>query len=494
MQQTNNQSEYNKHRVQNATQMKEVLGKSFDVKFHPIVIGEDRKIQIEFIYIDGMVNFDYVSGYILKPLFQQQSFRDASDSEQIVNLIDKGDIYFLEQEKLTDMDKATNGILQGKLALLIEDQNIVFLFDVRGYEKRPITAPSVEMAIKGAKDSFVETLKVNMTLIRRRIHSKQLVIENIIIGEQTLTNVAMFYVEGVANANLVNQIRAKISSIKITGIFGPAFFEELIVTSDKYAFPQIMDTERPDKFCADIMEGRIGIIIDGFAMAYVLPTLFIQYLQSPDDYAYGPFIASFTRIMRYGLALIALLLPGLYISVTSFNTEMIPKNLTYAIANYRSGVTFPTFIETIIMLLAFEVLYEASNRMPNNIGQTVSIVGALIVGEAAVNAKLISPSVVIVLAVTAIANFSMPDIGFGNALRLWRLIISIMSSFLGYVGLVFSFIVLLFTLVKIENFGVPYMSPLVSTDGLDVQDTLLRPSPDTIKKTTKHKSFEQVTE
>jgi spore germination protein KA len=481
------------YRMENNIEMsslKKILGKSSDVKLQEIFINGNEKFSATLIYIDGMVNIQYLSDYILKPIAQEVKFGALKNIKEVISLIKGGGVYFPSLSESKNPEVILTEILSGQAALLFEQCDTAIIFDVKGFEKRAITETTNENILSGAKDCFVETLNVNTAMVRRKLKTKHLVIEKAIIGDETNTGVAMIYVEGIAETSLIEDIREKIKNIDILGMLSPGGIEELILDSNYSTFPQLLNTERVDKFCSNVLEGRVGIIIDGFPVGYVLPSLFIQFLQVPENYSENIIVSTLIRILRYGLMILTMAFPGFYISLTSFNVEMIPDNLANAISKYRIGVTFPSFIETILMVIAFEILLEAGNRMPKNIGQAVSVVGALIVGEAAVNAKLVSPSVVIVVALTAIAGFSAPIAGFANALRIWRLIATIASSVLGLVGLIFTAIALLFCLVKIENFGVPYMAPLVSTDGEDMRDVISRPSAKSLKKQFKyHKSL-----
>ncbi len=470
-----------------------VLSQSDDVAIQQIIINKDKNVFATLIFVTGLVNIGYISDYILKPLVQEECFKRAKSICGVIESIENGIIYFPNYSKSTDMDAVLNDILSGQAALLFEQEGTAFVFNVKGFEKRAITETTNENIVKGAKDSFVETLMTNMAMVRRKIKSKQLIIEKCMVGKESRTNIAIFYLKGITDESLVSKLKERLAAIDVDGVMSTGVIEEAVVENAGNPFPQIMNTERPDKFCADILEGRVGMMIDGFPIGYGLPTLFVEFFQAQEDYAYNYVVSSMTRMLRYTLMGITLFLPGFYISVVSFNPDMIPTNLAYAIAQYRTGVTFPTFIETIMMLLSFEIIFEAGNRMPKNIGQVVSVVGALIIGEAAVNAKIVSHSVVIVVALAAISGLAMNNLGFSNALRLWRLGITLICSVLGLVGLVFSLIALLFSLVKLENFGVPYMAPFVSTDGQNMGDALIRlPKKMTNHKQQKPKSIEQV--
>ncbi|MBV1819869.1 spore germination protein [Clostridium cochlearium] len=265
-----------------------------------------------------------------------------------------------------------------------------------------------------------------------------------------------------------------INKIQVDAVLSLNSIEDYIIDKKFSAFPQVVSTERPDKFCSNVVEGRVGLIIDGIPISIIIPATFIQFIQATEDYSQNYIISSILRFMRIILIFTTLLLPGFYISIISFHHEMIPIELALSISDSDKGVPFPPFLEVILLLIAFEVLMEAGLRLPKSIGQAVSIVGAIVVGQAAVDAKLVSPAVVITIAVTAMSNYTVPNQDLSNALRLWRFIIAILSSILGLMGLSIGGLILLYHLCSIECFGVPYLSPLVSGENEDFGDTLFR--------------------
>jgi len=277
-------------------------------------------------------------------------------------------------------------------------------------------------------------------------------------------------------------VKQRLEAIDIDRVLDAGVIEGAIV-DDKYsAFPQIQYTERIDRFCASLVEGRAGILIEGLPTAYIVPGTLLQFLQAPDDYSFQFIIASIVRFIRFMSMFITLILPGFYISITSFHPEMLPAELAFSIVASRVGVPFPMFVEVLILLLAFELLIEAGVRLPKVIGQTVSIVGGLVVGQAAVEAKLVSPATVMIIAITAIAGFLMPNQDFSNAIRLWRLILAIFGSITGMFGLTFGLIFLLYHWCRIETFGVPYLDPFVANEDEQLQDTIFRLPLFTMKK------------
>lgn len=454
--------------------IKGLIGRNADIKFREIVINEDKNIYINIIYIDGLMNCDYISSYILKPLMQEQEFKQAKNVREVVKHIDNGRLYYISQEKIVSISQAVNALVSGATLLVVDSEKAAFAIDARGFEKRSIEEPSSENVIKGAKDGFVEVLRINTATCRRKIKSPNLTIEETKVGKQSQTPVAILYMRNIANDAIVNEVRKRISNIDIDRAISAGYIEEFIIDSKSSPFPQILYTERPDKFCTNIVDGRVGLLIDGLPSSYIVPATFLQFLQTNEDYAQHFIISSLIRTLRFVSMLLTLMLPSFYVAITSFHQEMIPTELAASIASAKEGVPFPMFVEVIFMLAAFEVLVEAGLRLPKSIGQAVSIVGALVVGQSAVEAKLLSPATVVVIAITAIASFTMPNQDFSNALRLWRFILVICSSIIGIFGLSSGLIFLIYHLCKMESFGVPYLSPLVSSDGKQLQDTIFR--------------------
>lgn len=455
--------------------IKDILGSSGDIKFRKILINNNENIKVTLIYIDGLVNSSYISDYILKPLIQENVIQQAKDIKEVLNLIKDGVLYYAGQEVCSDINKTINGIMSGSSVLVFDECKTSVIFDVKKFDKRSMSEPTVENVTKGAKDSFIENYRSNTATIRRKIKTQNLVIEETVIGKQTLTPVGIVYIKGITNDDLIKAVREKLNNINVDNILATGFIEEALSNDINSPFPQVRNTERPDIFCADIIEGRVGVIADGIPLGFIVPVKFIQLLQTAEDYSRNYLVASALRIIRYISFAISLLLPSLYIAITTFHPEMLPTKLVLFIAKSREGVTFPIAIEILGMLLVFEILYEAGLRIPKTVGQAVSIVGTLVVGQAAVEAKLLSPSAVVVIALTSIATFAMPNQDLSNAIRIWRFIFAIFASILGLYGVVISIILLTFDLCKLETFGTSYMSPLVSSTIEEaIYDTVIR--------------------
>lgn len=442
-----------------------------DFNVREINIGN---VFITLAYIDGLIDNKLTSDFILKPLITNKIFKTAKSDKEVLELIEKGKIYFTNQKITVNSAELISGILDGNTALIFEDEKKAVLFDNKGFSSRAITESSSESAIKGSKDSFVENLRINTTIIRRKIKSSALKFESFDIGRQSHTKVDLVYMSNIADPELVTKIKDKLSNIDVDEVISLSNIIEYLEENKYTLFPQVIHTERSDKFCANMIEGRAGIIIDGVPAGYIVPATFTQCLQAPEDYAQNYVVASIVRLMRFLLVSIAVLLPALYTAVTIFHQELIPTNLALSIDASKEGTPFYSFIEVILMLLAFEIILEAGLRLPKTIGYAVTIVGAVLVGQAASDARFVSPAVVIVVAMTAIAGFAIPNQDFSNAIRLWRMLFVFFAAFSGLFGVTAGAILLLHHLSKIQLFGIPYLAPLVSSNRIEWEDSIFR--------------------
>ncbi len=457
----------------NTETIRRFLGASSDMEFKLISIG-DNHLPITITFIDGLADQQLISDYILKPLIEDEKFQKSRNIGDVIELIEQGSVYFSTQKKRLDTRDVIMDILSGNTALIFDKENIAFTFDTKGFEKRAISEPTGENVIKGAKDSFVEDLRTNTATIRKKLKTHKLIIEENTIGKESNTNIAIVYIKGIANENIIQMLKERLDKINVDGVLITGVIEENIIDSKYSAFPQVIYTERPDKLCANIIEGRIGLIIDGFPIVYIVPVTIGSFLQAPEDYSFNFIISSAIRSLRFLLMMTTLFLPGFYISISTFHHEMIPTQLALAITASKEGVPFPTFVEVIFMLIAFEILTEAGLRLPQTIGQVVSIVGAVVIGQAAVDANLVSPVVLIIVALTAISSFTMPNQDFSNALRVWRMVFVLLSSMIGLFGLSLGGILLLNHLSSMEVYGIPYLAPFVGEEGKQLQDSIFR--------------------
>jgi hypothetical protein len=458
----------------NLPYLKELFSKSKDVLIRPIKINSKYNITIYLFCVDGLLNTYVLDETILCPLSLDEELKECRDEDAVFHSLLEGSAYHAFASEMKDINKVMQFVLSGMAALIFENEKKAILFDVRAFDKRSLQEPSEEGVMKGAKDSFIEVLRTNTAQIRRRIKSQYLVVEQISVGKISKTDIAIVYLSNICQMDLVDKLRTKLLSIEIDNISTPAFIEEFIEDNRKSVFPQVMYTQRPDRCSANISDGRIALVVDGIPFVYILPCELPMLMQSPEDYGENYIVGSALRMLRYITLILTLLLPAFYISVTTFHNQMLPVQWVLSIQESKLNVPFASFIEVLGLLLAFELLIEAGLRLPKTIGQAMSIVGGLVVGQAAVEANIISPAVVIIVSLTGIAGFTLANQDLSNAIRILRFGLGILASFSGFFGMTVGIIFILIHLCSLDNYGVAYLSPFVDCKQIDLKDTFLR--------------------
>lgn len=455
----------------------DIIGYSDDVVTRKFTLGNILRIEAAIIFVDGLIDKNVINESILKPLlieeFSAEETEDLAEKD-IIKFIEENTMTINELEIIDELDKAIQGPLNGDTILLVDGYDQVFVLNSKGWNMRGVSEPETESVIRGPRDGFTETLRVNTALIRRRIKHPALRIKSMTAGEYSKTDVAVCYIEGLTNKHLVEEVSERIKNIDIDNVQESGFIEQLIEDNHISPFPQILSTERPDRVVANMLEGRIAIVTDGTPFVLVAPVTFSVFLQSPEDYYDRFIIGSILRLIRFIAIIIALILPSIYISVIAFHPEMIPTQLALSFAGGRAAVPFPSYMEAFIMTGLMELLREASIRLPNPIGPTIGIVGALIIGDAAVSASIVSPFMVIIVATTTIASFAIPDYSAAIALRIMKFPLMFLSTIFGLYGLVLGLIILSVHLVSLKSFGIPYMTPMAPSRINDLKDALFR--------------------
>ncbi|NLX87065.1 MAG: spore germination protein, partial [Clostridiales bacterium] len=361
----------------------------------------------------------------------------------------------------------------GNTIIVIEGQSTAFVCSTVDLKTRAITEPSAETNIRGPREGFVESLCVNITLIRRKIRVPHLWIETLEIGSLTKTLVAFAYIKGLADEKMLEELRSRLKRIDTDTILESGHVEQYIEDQPFTPFPLTLRTERPDNACSALLSGRVVIITSGSPHVLILPAQFPMFFQASDDYYEKPPLGSFIRILRWMGAIISVFLPGFYVAIVNFHQELLPTALLMRITATREGVPFPVVAEVLIMEVLFEILREAGIRLPAAVGPAISIVGALVLGEAAIRAGMVSPAVVIVIALTAIANFSTPVFSMAIALRTLRFAFTILAAVFGLFGIQFGILLLVIHLCSLRSLGIPYMSPLAPHILPDMKDNFL---------------------
>ncbi len=446
--------------------VEQVLGDCADFSQRTVFLHGDPGRTATVCFLAGMARTERLNDYVLRPL-AQDPLLSSLPMDQIFGQLEKGALYAQSVERVTEMDPAILGLVGGGCLLFLPDQKDCLLIPVETEEKRSVGEPENEPALKGARDSFVESIRTNTSLVRRRLRAPELKIREHIVGRQSLTGVDVLWLEGIADQETAARVEQRLDAIDIDGVEAAGNLEEYLVEGNWSPFPRLPFTQRPDRFCQGLLEGRVGILADGIPLGWLVPGTIDQFFRTGQDRAYHWMVASALSLVRYFCAVVTLLLPGLYIAVVTFHPEAIPARLALSIAAAKQEVPFSTIFEVLIMLLSFEVIQEAGLRLPGPIGATVSILGGLVVGNAAVEAHIVSPAVLIAVAIAGVAGYTMPSQDFGNALRLWRFALAILASVGGLTALSLGCALLISHLAGLETFGVPYLAPF--TVGVQVR-------------------------
>jgi spore germination protein KA len=429
------------------------------------------------IYYDGLVDKDEIEGNILRPLLlgiDMMSSQEDFSGKDIIYEVKNKIISPAELKAVKTWDELSRHIASGDCALLVDGHTEGLVAGTRSWQSRGIESPENEVVIFGPKEGFNETLRFNTALLRRRIKSSNFKIETFVLGRITKTDVIICYIKHVAPDSLVEEIKKRINEIDIDGVLDTNYIKEFILDHNKTLFSQTLHTERPDRVCGQLLEGRICIMVDGSPMSLIVPTTFSEFISSPDDYYTYYIPASLIRLLRFTAFWMSLLLPSLYVAVISYHHEMIPTALLLTIAASREGVPFPSFVEAFLLEAMFEMLREAGIRLPRAVGPAVSIVGALIIGDAAVRAGLVSTPMVVVVAATGIASFVSPSYNASLIVRILRFGFLAASAMLGFLGIMIVLVIMLLRMVSLSSFGVPYLAPLAPLDLAQISDIMVR--------------------
>nr|WP_271753381.1 spore germination protein [Cohnella sp. JJ-181] len=455
--------------------VKEALGGSPDLVIRRISMMINRRPhQTAIVYIDGLADpKELLESLLADSGDMQANLKSAGDVEPL-RLIRQYLLKVGQVNGVSDLGTLYHAILSGDTCILLDGASEAIAAGTGSAKDRNITEPASQAVLRGPREGFAETLRTNTALIRRKIKNPNLWMETRRIGDVTKTDVAIMYIKGIVNDKTVNEVRQRLDRIRIDSILESGYIEELIQDETYTPFPTIFNTERPDAVAGGLLEGRIAILVDGTPFVLVVPALFTHFLQTPEDYYQRADISSFLRILRYVCLFIALFGPAAYIAVTTFHQEMIPTPLLLSVIAAREGIPFPAFVEAFLMEITFEILREAGVRMPRTVGQAVSIVGALVIGQSAVEAGLVGPAMVIVVSITAISNFVIPSYNMGISIRMIRFPFMILAATFGLYGILIGSIVMVLHLCSLRSFGVPYMAPFAPFIVEDQKDNIFR--------------------
>ncbi len=462
---------------ENLDKLKILIQGCSDAVVKDFKFGHNPSIRGLIIYFDGLVDKKEIEFNLLKPLMlelnmsnQEVNFKD----QDIITIIQEKILAIAELKTLETIQEVCHHISSGDTVLLVDGYARGLVASARSWQGRPIQTPENEVVIFGPKEGFCETLRFNTALLRRRIKSTNFKIESMVLGRITKTDVVLCYIDQLAPPELIKEVKARLEKIDIDGVLDTSYLIEFIADDRNTMFTQAMHTEKPDRVCGNLLEGRICIMVDGSPMALILPISFPQYWTSSEDYSVHYIPASMFRILRFMAFWVALLLPSIYVAIITYHHEMIPTPLLLTIAATRQGVPFPAFMEALLMDVTFELLREAGLRLPRAVGPAVSIVGALIIGDAAVKAGLVSTPMVVIIAFTGIASFVSPSYNASIIIRMARFGFLIMAGVLGFLGIMVGLVLMITRMASMSSFGLPYLSPLAPFNQKQITDILVR--------------------
>ncbi|HWI53737.1 MAG TPA: spore germination protein [Symbiobacteriaceae bacterium] len=433
---------------------------SADVIVRPVTLQFVQPLQAYVVYIDGAANGQVVEEAILEPLLLLARGSVTARGTDLLHLVESHLVSNRQTEPVHQLRTIVEGVVSGQVALLLESAPGALLMEARNWPSRAVDKPITENVVKGPHEAFTENIRTNSALLRHRLMTPDLVFEPGQIGRRSRSYVYLAYIRGLANADLLAEVRRRLAAIDIDTLTDNGMLEQYLEGHQKTFFPTLGTTERPDRAAASISEGRVAILLDGSPYVLLVPWLFGDFFHNPEDYYIRPPFGTALRIVRITGAMITLLLPGLYIAIANYHHEMIPPSLLLAIAATREAVPFPAPLEVVMMELAFEIIREGSIRIPSVLGQTVGIVGALILGQAAVQAAIVSPILVIIVALTALGSFTIPNYEMGLVIRVLRFGFIFLATTFGLYGVAVGLLLISGHASAMRSFGVPFMAPL----------------------------------
>lgn len=459
---------------ENLEVIKKIFGSSNDINYREFSFGQNLQIKAALIFLEGMTNKTEINDTIMKPFMYDSRLTNLEEKLDFDNLnaIKTSMLSSSSVEQVSLINDIVEACLSGDTILLIDKTKDALVINTRGWDKRAIAEPKTESSVRGPREGFTETLHINKALLRRKIKNQNLTMEEMKIGKQTKTSVCIAYLNGIVNPKLISEIKYRLNRINTDAILESGYIEEFIEDAPFSIFTTVGNSEKPDKVAAKLLEGRAAILVDGTPFVLTVPLLFIEGFQSAEDYYSRPYFSSFVRIIRFIAYGISLLAPAVYVALSTFNHDLIPTELLFTMSAAHEGVPFPAVIEAVIMIVIFEILREAGVRLPRNEGQAISIVGALVIGQAAVSAGLIGAPMVIVVSLTAVSSFVVtPHLDSSMFLRILFLT---MSGIFGAFGIAIALLGVLIHLCSLKSFGTPYLSPLAPLSIKDLKDTFLR--------------------
>lgn len=451
-------------------QLNEYFKEDFDFKIREFEVS--GIIPATLIYLSSMVDKEVIGKEILQPLMSLTSNKE--ELKQVETFLLKKCLFHADIQKTNQLISVIDNLLKGSTVLLVNGIQEAILIDTKKIEKRSIAQPETEQVIRGPRDGFIESLETNICLIRNRLPIPDLRVKKLQIGEITKSNLCLFYINGITNCSLIKDVEKRLSKITIDRILDAGYVEQFIQDNPRSPFPQVKNTERPDVAVGNLLEGRVILMVDGSPFALILPATFAMFYQSSEDYNERTIMMSFVRMIRLVSIVFSLITPSVYVTILSYHPELIPTAFAVAITSGRASVPFPAVIEVFIMEAAMEILREATVRMPKQVGGALSIVGVLVVGQAAVMAGFVSPITVVVIAITTIGSFSTPAYNMATGFRMLRFPLLIASGVLGVYGLILGLVLIMNHIISLKSFGVPYFTPFSPMNWDSLKDAAIR--------------------
>jgi len=447
----------------------DINGNSPDITTRKINIGFK---QVGYIYLESVSSDDKISDFLVKSITRIKKFNILDNFFNNLYQELKNNIANSKMKIVDNYDDMFYYLASGFTIVLVNGFNKAIALETRETLDRGVTEPTTETSIRGPKDSLTENFNKNIGLIRKRIKDPNLWFKEIKVGRRTKTKVGIGYIKDKENNDKVNKIINKIENIDIDGILDSGYIRDFLTNDERSSFPTVISTERPDLVSTALLEGKIVVIVENTPFALVMPGVLANFIHAPEDNYQKAINVSLTRILRFTAMLITIMAPGLYIALTTFNQEIIPDTLLISLAVQRAGVPFPTSFAIIILMATFEILRESDMRLPETMGTSISIVGALVLGDAAVNAGIVSPIVVIVVAITSVTGLLFTDMDVVNAFRWWRVVFIIFSTVMGAIGFIVAGIIFITKLCSIETLGIPYLTPFSPLYNNQVKESL----------------------
>ncbi|MDR3541332.1 MAG: spore germination protein [Desulfosporosinus sp.] len=466
---TNDQTLLSQDLKENLKAINSIFDNTSDLIIREFIIGTELHVKAFAVMIAGLINEESVNENLIRPLMSLN--RDIS-LESVLKVVKDSALFVASIQEKQKLDDLVTGILSGDTALFIEGTDSALLASIRGWEARGVDEPKTESVVRGPREGFVESLGTNTALLRRRIKNSHLKFEKMTLGKQTKTEICIAYIDGIANEKIVQEVKDRLTRIKTDSILESGYIEGFIEDAPYSLFPTVGNSEKPDIVSAKLLEGRIAVLTDGTPFVLTVPYLFIEAFQNSEDYYSRPYLATCIRWLRWLAFFISTFLPALYVAITTYHPELLPTSLLISIATASEGSPFPIIVEALLMQVAYEILREAGLRLPKAVGQAVSIVGALVIGDAAVSAGLVGAPMVVVVALTGISSFVVPALT--DVTTVTRFVLLILSGFAGMYGVMLGFAGFLTHQISLRSFGVPYMSPLAPLSPSGLKDVFIR--------------------